>query len=67
MKKTQRVVPTVYEVLFETSLIRDEVHALADELAAADAASFLSRIEELQAKALRLVESVEARQGVIAH
>jgi hypothetical protein len=67
MRKRLATVPHVYRALFETSLLRDEVHNFGAELAEAEAMRFLSRIDHLEAAALRLVEQFEQQQNTFAH
>jgi hypothetical protein len=57
----------VYQALFETSLLREDVKRFGDELAEADAARYLSRIDRLQSEALRLVQQFEEQRGAVAH
>ena len=61
------VVPNLYRALFDISLMRDEVTGLRAELADADTARLLSRLDSVERVALRLIEAVETRAKVVAH
>ena len=65
--KKRRVVPNLYRALFDISLMRDEVTGLRAELADADTARLLSRLDSVERVALRLIEAVETRAKVAAH
>jgi hypothetical protein len=60
------LVPTLYSALMKISLLREEVDGFGDDLADAQAARYKARIQELEAKALRLLDHVE-RRDVVQH
>lgn len=61
------LVPTLYRALMKISLLRDEVDGFGDDLAGAQAARYMARIQELETKALRLLDDVEERHGIVRH
>ena len=61
------IVPTLYRALMTMSVLRDEVNGFGGDLEDAQAARYMARIQELEAKALRLLDNVEQRQRVIRH
>lgn len=63
MRRKRELIPKVYVALFDISLLRDEVRTLAEH----DAQRFLSRIDTLEATALRLLETFEAQSRVVTH
>jgi hypothetical protein len=61
------LVPALYGALMKISLLRDEVNGFGGDLADAQAARYMARIQELEAKALRLLDHAEERRGVVQH
>ena len=59
--------PKLYNALFEISSLRDEVHGLCGEVDPADAARFLARLQQLESKALYLIDNVESQKRVAQH
>ncbi|HEX8616247.1 MAG TPA: hypothetical protein VF911_01565 [Thermoanaerobaculia bacterium] len=59
--------PKLYNALFAISSLRDEVHGLCGEVEAADAARFLARLQQLETKALYLIENVETQKRIAQH
>jgi hypothetical protein len=59
--------PKLYGVLMNISLLRNEVNGFGGDLADAQAAGYMARIQELEAKALRLLDDVEERRSVVRH
>jgi hypothetical protein len=59
--------PHVYNALFEISSLRDQLHALHEELGEDEAASFTSRLQRLELHALQLVALVEDSRSIAAH
>jgi hypothetical protein len=65
--KRRPVLPALYDALFEVSAMRDAVTTLRSELEATETTRFLSRLENAELTALRLIDQVETQQGVSAH
>ncbi len=63
--------PTVnaklYRALFEISALRDEVRALACEMSQEIQSGYLSRLDLLEAAAVRLADECEQRGGTCSH
>jgi hypothetical protein len=67
MKPQPRLLPKTYRALMEISLLRDTVSELQREIAEAEAARYLSRLEHLESEAARLLDQIEARHRMVAH
>ncbi len=57
----------LYAALFAIATLRDEVRALSSEMTSIDESRFLSRLDFLQAAAVRLVDDCEQRRRVCSH
>ena len=57
----------LYAALFEIATLRDEVRALSSEMTGIDESRFLSRLDFIEAAAVRLVDDCEQRRRVASH
>jgi hypothetical protein len=60
-------VPKLYGTLFEISAMREQVRALGVDPTDYAAARFLSRLQEVETQAIRLLEHIETNRGVVTH
>jgi hypothetical protein len=59
--------PKLYGTLFEISAMRQQVRELGVDPSDYAAARFLSRLGEVEAQAMRLLDRLETRRGVVTH
>jgi hypothetical protein len=57
----------LYRALLEMSALRDEVRALAGEMTQETESRYLSRLDLLEAAAVRLADQCERRGGTRSH
>ena len=65
--KRRATVPKLYGTLFEISVMREQVRELGVDPTDYAAARFLSRLGEVEAQAIRLLDHIETNRGVVAH
>jgi hypothetical protein len=65
--KRRPSVPKLYGTLFEISAMREQVRELGVDPTDFAAARFLSRLGEVEAQALRLLEHIETSRGAVTH
>ncbi len=59
--------PKLYSALMKISSMRSELGRVREGLADVEAARYLSRIQDLEAKAVRLLDEVESGSRAVRH